>query len=190
MLLGIELLAFGVDRLAGSEDEFDEAVHRFVDVAFFDAAGFDGFEDFFVGIALGARHFEVARFTKRFDAVVIAAPVGDDDAVEPPLFAKDVAEQVMVFVGVHPVKFVVGSHESARLGFLDRDFEGGQIDFAQGPFIDDRIAGHTADFLVVAGEVLDASGDAVILPPAWATASSRMLRLMLTPGPRSIDTSA
>ena len=58
---------------------------------------------------------------------------------------------------------IVCSHYRPCASFLNRSLEGREIDFVQGPVVDDGIVLVTETFLIVQGEVLHADGDTVLL---------------------------
>ena len=98
--------------------------------------------------------------------VVGAAPVGDDGAVEAPLAEEDLLEQVLVLVGIGTVDQVVAGHDVLGIGLLDHDLEAGEVDLAQRALIEHGVGRLAAGLLLVAGEVLGAGGEALVLDAA------------------------
>ena len=78
--------------------------------------------------AAGAGHLEVQPGPGHGGRGLGAEPIGDDDAVEPPVVAQHLGEQPPVLTGERAVHPVVGAHESPRLGFGHGDLEGPQVD--------------------------------------------------------------
>ena|SRR6185437_4501597 len=162
VLLGIHermVLGHGAIEQPDADDGAQNAMHGIVDGRLGDAViGESGFQlrDVHV-VAFG--HFQIVAVLNsvRF---VHAAPIGHHGAVEAPFVFQNVGEQIMIGAGMVAVHEVVGTHHAPDFGFGDAGFEGGQINFAQGAFADFGIDAVAILFLVVAGEVLDAGGDA------------------------------
>ena len=68
---------------------------------------------------------------------------------------------MLVFGAVSAVDFVIGIHNRPGLALFDGDFKACQINFAQGSFVNNGIAGHSAGFLAVGGKVLEGSADSL-----------------------------
>ena len=68
-----------------------------------------------------------------------------------------------MLAAVHAVESVIGAHDGPGLRRLYRDFEAAQVDFAQGPIIDDGVHVHAAKLLVVHRKVLEAGANALRL---------------------------
>ena len=66
----------------------------------------------------------------------------DHDTVEAPLVAQHLGEQEVVLAGVGAVDLVVGAHDRPRLARRDRPSEAAQVDLAQRPLVDLRVAPH------------------------------------------------
>ena len=107
-----------------------------------------------VGLAVGGRHFERRSGAHGGDAVVVAAPVGDDEPVKAPLAAENIAQQVLVFVAVSTVQPVIRRHKRAHAALFDRGLKRREIDLAQRPLVHDGIGRHAAQLLRVCGKVL------------------------------------
>ncbi len=75
-------------------------------------------------------------------------------------------ESSRLLAAVDAVDLVVGRHDGPHAGFFDGGLEGGQVDLAQRAVVHFSADGHALMFLVVAGEVLDATGHAVLLDAA------------------------
>ena len=78
-----------------------------VEVGLGQGAGLDRAFEFAHGGVAGARHFERATGLDRGHGGVGAAPVGNDHAIETPLIAQDVLQQVLVLVRVNAIDLVV-----------------------------------------------------------------------------------
>ena len=85
----------------------------------------DGRDDLAGTCQAGGRHLKAATGARGLDGAVRTAPVGDDHAVETPLGAQDVRQQVLVFVRVDAVDEVVGAHDRPRLGRSADDLKAG-----------------------------------------------------------------
>ena len=127
-----------------------------IDVGRIQFPDLDGRDDLAGTRQAGGGHLETAAGARCLDGTVRTAPVGDDHAVETPLGAQDVGQQVLVFVRVGAVNEVVGAHDRPRLSRSADDLEAGQVDFAHRALVHDGIRGHAAQFLRVDGEVLGA----------------------------------
>ena len=68
-----------------------------------------------------------------------------------------------VLRGVTAVDHVVGIHNRADVAFFHRRFKGGEIDFAQGAFVNDGIGVVAIEFGIVRGEMLDRGADTLAL---------------------------
>ena len=92
----------------------------------------------------GSGHLKTAAGARGLDGAVRTAPVGDDHAVEAPLGAQDVSQQVLVFVRVSAVDEVVGAHDRPRLSRSADDLKAGQVDFAHRALVHDGVRRHAA----------------------------------------------
>ena len=90
--------------------------------------------------------------------VIGAAPVGHHEAIEAPLAAQHLAQQMLAVGGELPVHLVVGRHEGGRVRGRDHDLEATQVQLAQRALVDDRVDHHPGSLLVVRGVVLGAGG--------------------------------
>ena len=90
--------------------------------------------------------------------------VGLDEAEEAPLTAQDVLQQLLAAASPAAADVVEGRHDSVAVSILDRHLEGLEVDLADsllvGPGSQHR---STVAFLIVQGEVLHVSVDAVLL---------------------------
>ena len=85
-----------------------------IDVGGIQLSSLDGRNDLAGTRQAGRGHFEAAAGARGLDSAVRTAPVGDDHAVETPLCAQDVGQEVLVFVRVGAVDEVVGTHDRPR----------------------------------------------------------------------------
>ena len=83
----VEFAGSFLEVLGSLKDHLKKTIDGFIDIGLGDFAFFDGRDDFRVGLTAGSWHFEVARSLKSGNAIVIATPVGDDDAVIAPLIS-------------------------------------------------------------------------------------------------------
>ncbi len=110
-----------------------------------------------------ARHLQVQPVVVGSDGIVNRAPIRNHDALISPFAFQNIPQKLLIFAGINPIDFVVAGHDRPRGGFLHGDFEWAQIDFPQRPFIDDRVIDHAVILLAVAGEVLQARADVLVL---------------------------
>ena len=155
-----------LDRLARGEHELDGLVGALVDVRLGDAPLADGRHELADGREAGGWHLEGGAGDHARGVVVRAAPVGDDGAIEAPLVAQDLAEQVLVLVGVDAVDEVIGAHDALGRGLAGHDLEAGEVDLAQRALVDDGVGRLAAGLLGVHGEVLGAGADSLGLDAA------------------------
>lgn len=90
-------------------------------------------------------------------------PVGDVVAVESPFAAQDFVDQVVVLGHRRAVDRVVGGHDAPRVGVLDDELEGRQVQLAQGAFGDQVVHREAVGLGVVGDEVLDGGADTALL---------------------------
>ena len=93
---------------------------------------------------------------------VRAAPVGDGEALEAPLAAEDLVQQVLVLGAVVAVHLVVGRHHAHRTAFDDGALERLEVDLTEGALIELGVHAAAVGLLVVHGEVLDAHGGTLV----------------------------
>ena len=79
----------------------------------------------------GAGHFEVEACVRGSRGALGAEPVGDHKAVEAPFVAQDLGEESGMFGAVCPAHAVVTGHHRPGFRFLDRRFEGDQVNFSK-----------------------------------------------------------
>ena len=91
------------------------------------------------------------------------APVGDDEALEAPLLAQHLGEQVAVAGHGGAEHGVVGAHDGPRLGAGDDGAEGAQVDLVEGALVHGDVHAHAVGLLVVQGEVLHGGAHALVL---------------------------
>ena len=120
------------------------------------------------GVVVGAAargHLQIDAGPHRCDPIVDPAPVGDDEAVEPPVVTEDILHQERAVGDVVAVDEVVRRHHGPRASVADGDLETSQIDLAQRPLVDDHVADHPIRLVVVGDEVLQAGADTLRLHP-------------------------
>ena len=150
------------------------------------------------GVQAGRRHLEPTASSDSRHRIVATAPVRDDRAVEAPLLAQDLREQMPVLVGVLTVDAVVGGHDHAGAGLSHHDLERGEVDLAQRALVEHRVARHAAQLLAVDREVLGAGGhslrlDATHVAGGERACEVRILREVLEVAPaqwRALDVEA
>ena len=96
-----------------------------VDVGRIQLSGLDGRDDLAGTRQAGGGHLEAATSAHGLNSAVRTAPVRNDHAIETPLGAQDVGQQVLVFVRVGAVDKVVGAHDRPRLGRSADDLKAG-----------------------------------------------------------------
>ena len=120
-------------------EQGEQSAGRFVQQRLVDLAGLDRSHQRRAVEAAGPGHLEIQSGPGHDRRGLGGEPVGDDDAVEPPLIAQHLGEQPAVLAGERTVDPVVGTHEAPRCGFGHGDLEGPQVDLPQGPVRDDRV---------------------------------------------------
>ena len=98
-----------------------------------------------------------------FISVVSAAPVAHHYAVEPPLFLKDIIQQVLIVAVPLALVQIVRAHDGPGAALLDGSLEGRQIYLVKGSVIDIHVCGESVRFLIVKGKMLYAGCDAIAL---------------------------
>ena len=162
----IRLVTVGIAlHLRAAEDELEGALDAEVEVGLGEAAVLDGVDDLLV-LQVGTRLEHVVAGTHLGRGVVTAVPVGHHGALVAPFVAQDGGYQVLALGGIGAVDLVVGGHDRPGIGFLDRDFEALEVDFALGAGADDGVVAGTVGLLVVVSEVLDGGTDIVLLDTA------------------------
>ena len=152
----LEVVGPGRRQPGGSCCDVQNLLGARVDVGGLQFTGLDGRDNLAGSRQAGGGHLETATGARRLNSAVRTAPVRDDHAVETPLGAQDVGQQVLVLVRVGAVNEVVGAHDRPRLSRSADDLKAGQVDFAHRALVHDGIRGHAAQFLRVHGEVLGA----------------------------------
>ena len=89
--------------LLGVGNKAQQARNALVKKLALNCAALHGLKYLPVGLTAGAGHFKAVAGDQAANSVVIAAPVGDDQAVIAPLACEDILQKVLVFVGVLPV---------------------------------------------------------------------------------------
>ena len=116
-------------------------------------------------VVIGGAHLDIEPVHRRVMRAVRPAPVGNAETVELPLALEDVLQEVLVFPAPLPAEPVVGGHERQRAR-ADGLLEGGEVDLAERPLVDDRVDPAAVPFLVVQRVVLHARRDVVVLDAA------------------------
>ena len=167
-MVGVDVEGIGIalEGLIGGDDELEGLLDAGVNIRDGELAGVHSVDELAGGVEAGRRHLERRTGRDAGDVVVGAAPVGDDGAVEAPLVEEDFLEQMLVLVGVGAVDQVVAGHEVLGVGLLDGDLETGEVDLAQRALIEHGVGCLAAGLLLVAGEVLGAGGEALVLDAA------------------------
>src|SRR5689334_13781860 len=147
---------------AGGEFGAKNAAGVVVDFRHGDFAGLHGFFQFGAE-EIVERLFVVETGGGSFFGAVCATPIGDDKALEAPLFLENVGEQIFIFAGEVAVDGVVGAHHRPGLADLDADFEGEKVAFAHGALADDDVDFVAAAFLIVKSVMLDVADDVLAL---------------------------
>ena len=130
-----ELIAF---EAWGLYDVLQHAAHVAVYILHLKTTCLHGLYDV-GGLCAVAWHHQVVAcrdFLLCGQVVAFTNPVGHHDALEAPLVAQHVGEQVFVALGVDPVNLVVRRHDGPRVALANHPFEPAQIDFAQGTLTD------------------------------------------------------
>ena len=152
----VEVVGRGRGQAGARGSDIQDLLGARVHVGGLQFTGLDGRDDLSGARQARGGHLEAATGTSRLNRTVRAAPVGNNHAVETPLGAQDVGQQVLVLVGVGSVDEVVGAHDRARLGGPAHDLEARQVDLAHRALVHDGVRGHAAQLLGVDGEVLGA----------------------------------
>ena len=155
----VEAVAFDAHGGAGLVDQVDHALGHPVELLRLDATVAGGVDDLIVGVA--RRHFKVEAGVEGSDTVMVCTPVAHDDTFEAPFVTQHVGEQPVVLRGMHTVDTVVGAHDGPRLSFLDDVLKSREVDFAQRALGDVGADAQAIGLLVVGGEVLERSADAL-----------------------------
>jgi hypothetical protein len=148
-------LFVGMLERASSGNGTQQAARFVVEQFFADLSCIECLQYLRVQEARGTGHLQIEAAGGGAGAVG-AAPIGHDDALEPPLAFQDIEQQVFVLTAVDAVDFVVGRHHGPRLAIPYGHPEGGQVDLAQGPLGYLRADRLPLEFGIVADEVLDA----------------------------------
>ena len=127
-----------------------------------EGSGGDGIND---GLAqvVGTGHLHVEAVQHGTHGAVRAAPVGNGEALEAPLAAENLVEQVLILGAVVSVHLIIGRHHAHGAAFDDGTFEGLEVDLTQGAFVQLGVHAAAVGLLVVHGEVLDTYGGTFIL---------------------------
>ena len=94
---------------------------------------------------------------------VRATPVGHSEALEAPLAAENLVEEVLILGAVIAVYLVVCGHHAHGAAFNNGTLEGLEIDLTEGTLAQDGVHATAVGLLVVNGEVLDTYGCTFVL---------------------------
>ena len=143
----------------GPQRQLDHASAGEVEIGLRQGARVQGGRDPRVPGPRTAGHLEVQPGVDADRSVGHGEPVTHDQAVEAPLGAQDVGEELARFAGVLAVDEVVGAHHGPGVRLGDREFEARQVELAQRPLVDDGVEAHPVALLVVHREVLHTRAD-------------------------------
>ena len=157
-LVGILVVVEG----GGAESDPQDILDSFVKKGLVESSGLHAVYDL-VPLVLGSGHQEVISCGDLPCSVLLGPPVGHHESVESPFSPKDVREDELVLGSEDSVDFVVGRHYGPGMGFLHRDLESLEVDFAESPFGKVCVDTVAVSLLVVDREVLDRCSDSVAL---------------------------
>ena len=143
----IEVVGRGCGQPGTGRRDVEDFLGARVDVGRVQFPGLDGRDDLAGARQTGGGHLKAAAGARGLDGTVRTTPVRDDHAVETPLGAQDVGQQMLVLVRVGAVDEVVGAHDRPRLGLSTDDLEAGQVDLTHRALVHDGIRGHAAQLL-------------------------------------------
>ena len=86
---------------------------------------------------------------------VRSLPIGEDEALEIPVFLQDVRQQVFVFTGIVAVHPVVGTHHGRDITLAHADLEGQQVALAHRALVNIHVDRVAPVLLIVQCVVLD-----------------------------------
>ena len=152
LLVSYFLVMFSI--LGGGKYQIEKLVYTLINVFLADLAAFYTGKKLSCCVKSRGWHFQGGAVFYAQGMVVRSTPVCDHGALEAPLIAKDVFQQMLVFVGVDTVYLVVAAHNGFSAALFDGDFEASEVDLAESSFIYYRVHGHTAKFLAVYCEML------------------------------------
>ena len=121
----VEVIGRGRRQAGAHARNVEDFLGARVDVGRVQFPGLDGRDDLAGPRQAGGGHLEAATSAGSLNSTVRTAPVRDNHAIETPLGAQDVGQQVLVFVRVGAVDEVVGAHDRPRLGRSADDLEAG-----------------------------------------------------------------
>ena len=153
------LLIFGV-----FENDVQNALHSGIEHLDIERAVVDRVNDLLVVCGVFTGHFKLHAGFKALYAVCGGrAPVAHHVAVKAPLIAENIGQQALIFSGERTVDAVIRAHNRPRLRVLYGSLKRRKVNFAQGAFINDAVAGHAVVFLTVGSEMLHADADILAL---------------------------
>lgn len=116
------------------------------------------FKSGFQLLGLAVAHLDIVAGENLVGVVAVDAPVCRDHALEAPLIAEHLGEQLIAYRGVGAVDEIVGGHNCPRVGLFDTYLEAAQIYLPERALGNSGIAFKAVRLPVVAGEVLDRCG--------------------------------
>ena len=122
-------------------------------------------QDSLLHIVRAAGHIQVAPCLKSFDSIIHSAPIGNDQAVKPPIGAKNIRQQHFAVTAMLAVDFIIGAHDRRRVTLLYSKLKGRQIDLAQRSLVHLTVAVHALIFLAVGCKMLERRACAGALHP-------------------------
>ena len=141
-------------RIFGSSKyQVKKLIYTLIDIFFADLAAFYTGKKLSCCIKSRSWHFQGGTVLYTQGMVVGSTPVCDHRAIEAPLIAKDVFEQMLVFVGVDTVYFVVAAHNRFRAALFDGNLKTGEVDLTESSLIYHCVHCHTAKLLAVYSEM-------------------------------------
>lgn len=109
-------------------------------------------------LGLAVAHLDIVPGENLVGVAAVDAPVCRDHALEAPLIAEHLGEQLIAYRGVGAVDEIVGGHNCPRVGLFDTYLEAAQIYLPERALGNSGIAFKAVRLPVVAGEVLDRCG--------------------------------
>ena len=143
----VEVVGRGCGQPGAGRRDVENFLGARVDVGGLQFPDLDSRDDLAGTRQTGGRHLKAAAGARGLDGAVRTTPVRDDHAVETPLGAQDVGQQMLVLVRVGAIDEVVGAHDRPRLSRSADDLEAGQVDLTHRALIHDGIRGHAAQLL-------------------------------------------
>jgi hypothetical protein len=149
------LLCFISDLFRDLHRQLEYALDACLEV---DAGYLAVFKSGFQLLGLAVAHLDIVAGENLVGVVAVDAPVCRDHALEAPLIAEHLGEQLIAYRGVGAVDEIVGGHNCPRVGLFDTYLEAAQIYLPERALGNSGIAFKAVRLPVVAGEVLDRCG--------------------------------